>query len=160
MEAKSIAVVAVFCAAVALIVSAVALGLELRPEHDSQTSAPPSAPPAAATTTQVTEQEYTIDVANASAPAGPVTFHVANQGSARHQLVVMRTDIAEGSLPLAPDGTVNEQSSGITVEGSAADIESGATADVTTTLAPGHYVLICNISGHYAAGMHRSFTVA
>jgi uncharacterized cupredoxin-like copper-binding protein len=27
------------------------------------------------------------------------------------------------------------------------------------SLAPGHYVLICNIAGHYQLGMHTSLTV-
>ena len=28
-----------------------------------------------------------------------------------------------------------------------------------TTLAAGHYVMVCNLPGHYLAGMHTSFTV-
>ena len=27
------------------------------------------------------------------------------------------------------------------------------------TLAPGHYVVICNLPGHYASGMHADLTV-
>jgi len=30
---------------------------------------------------------------------------------------------------------------------------------VTLDLAPGKYVLICNVAGHYQLGMHISFTV-
>ncbi|MGE5227609.1 MAG: sulfocyanin-like copper-binding protein [Planctomycetaceae bacterium] len=30
---------------------------------------------------------------------------------------------------------------------------------VTVKMAEGHYALVCNLSGHYAAGMHVDFWV-
>ena len=35
----------------------------------------------------------------------------------------------------------------------------GATKTITIDLKPGHYVLFCNLPGHYAAGMHQDFWV-
>jgi len=40
-----------------------------------------------------------------------------------------------------------------------ADIQSGATQDLTVTLEAGHYALICNIREHYSSGMWADLTV-
>jgi len=35
----------------------------------------------------------------------------------------------------------------------------GASGWVTVTLAPGQYELVCNLAGHYTAGMYAQLTV-
>jgi uncharacterized cupredoxin-like copper-binding protein len=35
----------------------------------------------------------------------------------------------------------------------------GGSASLTVDLASGHYVLFCNVPGHYSQGMHTDFTV-
>jgi hypothetical protein len=40
------------------------------------------------------------------------------------------------------------------------DIAPGQTKVLTVTLAAGGYTAMCNLPGHYAAGMHFQFTVA
>ena len=57
-------------------------------------------------------------------------------------------------------GGVDEAASG-TVIGKieASELGSGASAGATFDLSPGKYVLICNISGHYDAGMYTDFEV-
>ena len=39
------------------------------------------------------------------------------------------------------------------------DLAAGATKTLTLNLKPGHYALICNIAGHYMAGMYADLTV-
>jgi uncharacterized cupredoxin-like copper-binding protein len=39
------------------------------------------------------------------------------------------------------------------------NIRPGATKTVTITLAKGRYALICNLPGHFAAGMNAGLTV-
>jgi uncharacterized cupredoxin-like copper-binding protein len=39
------------------------------------------------------------------------------------------------------------------------DIQPNQTRRLTVKLKRGHYALICNVTGHYAAGMHTDFTV-
>jgi uncharacterized cupredoxin-like copper-binding protein len=97
---------------------------------------------------------HTISVAR----AGAVTFTVKNAGSVTHELVVLRTDLADDQLPPNPDeaGKVEEEGA----LGESGDLAPGATATFTFTLTPGHYVLICNEPGHYAAGMHATLNVA
>ncbi len=43
--------------------------------------------------------------------------------------------------------------------GSGDGIAPGASSGVTLTLAPGRYELVCNLPGHYAAGMYAQVTV-
>jgi uncharacterized cupredoxin-like copper-binding protein len=90
--------------------------------------------------------------------AGTVTFTVKNTGAATHELVVLRTDLADDQLQPNPDeaGKV-EEDGGL---GESGDLAPGTTGTFTLTLTPGHYVLICNEPGHYAAGMHTTLTVA
>ncbi len=63
-------------------------------------------------------------------------------------------------LLTACSGTVNESKAG-TVNGKIAESELGvgASASATFNLAPGKYVLICNIRGHYKDGMFTAFQV-
>ena len=111
---------------------------------------------AAATRLAVTVGEMSIHTA-AVTRAGAVTFTVNNTGTVTHELVVLRTDLAEDQLPAnaAEPGKVSEDGS----LGESGDIAAGTSGDFTLTLAPGHYVLICNEPGHYTAGMHTTLTV-
>jgi len=98
--------------------------------------------------------EYTLIPAVTTVVAGPVTFNVVNDGTMLHEMVVVKTDKTAAQLA-QPDGTADEANS----VGEAADIPAGATASVTLDLAPGHYVLLCNLPGHFAQGMYAEFTV-
>jgi uncharacterized cupredoxin-like copper-binding protein len=93
-------------------------------------------------------------------PAGTVSFRIVNEGPTTHEVIVVRTDRAPGKLPLQSDGlTVDEEGEGIDfldeVEG--LDIDDRETLDLN--LAPGHYVLYCNLEGHYLGGMYAALTV-
>jgi uncharacterized cupredoxin-like copper-binding protein len=44
--------------------------------------------------------------------------------------------------------------------GEVADLAPGKTKRLTLRLKPGHYDLICNMPGHYMAGMHTGLTVS
>jgi uncharacterized cupredoxin-like copper-binding protein len=109
------------------------------------------------TSVGVTEKEMSIGLTQKFAIAGPVTFTVTNAGAAMHELAVLKTDLAEGSIPSRADDPSKAQETENV--GEAEDIEPGMTKTFTATLDPGKYVLICNQPGHYAAGMHVSFTV-
>lgn len=157
------AVVAVIIASVALVVAAVALGYALRTPR-SPAPAPAAASGSASTAptgtaVAVAESEYTITAVPATVPAGAAELHVTNNGNAAHELIVLKTDAAPAALPLSADGRVDLTSSSLTVVGQAQNIVAGGSANVSATLPAGHYVLICNITGHYAAGMHTGLDV-
>jgi uncharacterized cupredoxin-like copper-binding protein len=97
--------------------------------------------------------DFKIKPATSSAPAGKVTFVAANAGATKHEMVVIRTDKPAGALlkgsEASETGAVDE------IE----DIGAGKTQRLSVDLKPGHYALICNLPGHYKAGMFADFTV-
>jgi uncharacterized cupredoxin-like copper-binding protein len=104
-----------------------------------------------------TEKDFAIDLASSSAPAGSVTFNISNEGPSAHEFVVIETDDAPDALP-TKNGTVDEAK--LTVVDEAEDIAPSTTATLTTDLEAGSYVIICNVPGHYEAGMHTAFTAS
>jgi uncharacterized cupredoxin-like copper-binding protein len=92
--------------------------------------------------------------------SGDVTLHVRNAGPSTHEINVDRTSLADGDLPLGPDGlTVDEDAPQLHRIGSIEVLRLGETGDLTLHLPPGHYVLWCNLEGHYLGGMHASLDV-
>ena len=47
----------------------------------------------------------------------------------------------------------------VKVLGEASDLQPNVTKTVDLTLAPGSYLLVCNVPGHYASGMATAITV-
>jgi uncharacterized cupredoxin-like copper-binding protein len=99
-------------------------------------------------------KEFSITPQISSAPTSEVTFDATNHGKVAHELVVIKTDKAQGALPVAK-GKADETGD----LGEAEDVNPGSSKAVTLLLKPGHYVLICNLAGHYQAGMHAAFTI-
>jgi uncharacterized cupredoxin-like copper-binding protein len=92
--------------------------------------------------------------------AGQVTFHVTNEDTSdTHEFVIFKTDLAAGSLPLDSSGNVDETAQGLTHIDEIPVMAPGDVKDLTVTLQPGKYVAICNLPGHYQAGMYAGFTV-
>lgn len=100
-----------------------------------------------------------IQLGTSTVKAGPVTLDVRNaaDGSVVHELVVLKTDLADGALPVR-DGQVLEGK--LRKVGEVEDVAPGKSRRLTLKLAAGHYVLLCNKPGHYSMGMHTSLVVA
>ena len=113
-----------------------------------------------ASTVQVALNEWSLKPSVSSVPAGSVTFQAANQGAVGHELVLIKTDIAPSALKMeAEDPTkVDENASGPDV-GEIDDIPAAVTKTGTFDLAPGRYVLLCNIPAHFRSGMFAAFEV-
>jgi uncharacterized cupredoxin-like copper-binding protein len=102
----------------------------------------------------VTETLSNFKISGASsAKAGTVTFKVKNSSTMEHELVVIRTSTKAAKLKLT-NGKASEKGSVGEVE-----VAGGKTKSLKLKLKKGHYALICNIGGHYMAGMHKDFTV-
>jgi len=101
-----------------------------------------------------------------SVPHGTVSFVATNLGSINHELVILPlpgNQIA-GTRPLRDDSTVDEaasigEASNTCGSGTGDGIAPGASSWTTVTLAPGRYELVCNLPGHYAAGMYTQLTI-
>lgn len=109
----------------------------------------------------VRERDFVLTTDAPLVHAGYVTFHVHSAGPSTHEFIVARTDVAADALPLQKnDITVDEHSPRIHEVGSLDEVRLGATRDLTLKLGPGHYVLFCNLSGHYRGGMYSLLTVS
>jgi uncharacterized cupredoxin-like copper-binding protein len=105
---------------------------------------------------------YVITLSTDSVKAGEVTFHVTNDATDLvHEFVIFKTDLPEDQLPLTAENIVDEAGAGITFINEVEDVEQGTSKDLTVTLEPGRYVLLCNTAenNHYMRGMHIVFTV-
>ena len=118
-------------------------------------SAAPTGTPVAITVTdtQGVNGPMTMTATPSSVAAGSVTFTAKNDGTIKHEMVVLKTDGT--ALTINSDGEVSES----TTAGEIGDIPVGKTASVTLDLKAGQYELVCNIKDHYKMGMHTAFTV-
>jgi uncharacterized cupredoxin-like copper-binding protein len=75
-----------------------------------------------------------------------------------HELIVLQTDLDVSQLPYDPrKGKVLENQ--LKSLGEVEELKPGKSGKLTLSLKPGPYVLMCNQSGHWHAGMWAKFTV-
>ena len=111
---------------------------------------------------RVTEANFAITTSTASVASGPLTLEIRNAGPDRHELIILPLRLGEPAtaLPRRPDGfTVDEERLAAAEPGSIAPQTPGGTEQLSVDLAPGRYVLFCNMEGHYMAGMHKVLVV-
>ena len=99
-------------------------------------------------------KEFKFQLPTPSAKAGKITFVASNKGKLDHELVVLKTNLPPGKLPIK--GTKAVEKGRV---GKLPPVKPGKTKTLTLTLKSGKYVLICNIAGHYAAGSRAGFKV-
>jgi uncharacterized cupredoxin-like copper-binding protein len=85
--------------------------------------------------------------------AGAVTFDVTNWSrSVLHEMLIVAVD--NPTAPLPYDYSLAQVAEDqVKVLGEVADLQPNASDDLEVTLPAGAYLLICNVPGHYAAGM-------
>jgi uncharacterized cupredoxin-like copper-binding protein len=103
---------------------------------------------------------------HATVQHGTVSFLATNEGSVTHELVILPLPDSQivGTRLTGGDGKIDEAGSLGEVsktcgEGVGEGILPGASGWVSVKLAPGRYELVCNLPGHYAAGMYTQLTV-
>jgi uncharacterized cupredoxin-like copper-binding protein len=139
--------------ALALVLAALALVVPL-------TVARRHEPTPSGTPVNVRLEDFKVQRDAAVVPAGTVSFRILNQGPTSHELKVVRTDRAPDKLPLQRDGlTVNEEAPGIDPLDEAEGLDIDDRQTLVLDLAAGHYVMFCNLEGHYLGGMHASLAV-
>jgi uncharacterized cupredoxin-like copper-binding protein len=134
-----------------------ASGAPASPAPVSGTAA--SGVPAAGTSLTVTEKDFAISASASRVTAGQVNLTVTNSGPSPHELVLFKTSLAPEQLPVV-NGAVDEGNSQLTKAfDSGNNIDPGTTRTFSVHLAPGSYVLVCNLPAHYLAGMHAALEV-
>lgn len=98
--------------------------------------------------------------------AGTVSFRVVDTGSLVHELVVLplAPGAHAGQRSVGSDGRVDEtgsvgEASRSCGKGAGDGIDPGSVGWVTLRLAAGNYELVCNLPGHYGAGMYTELHV-
>jgi uncharacterized cupredoxin-like copper-binding protein len=93
------------------------------------------------------------------AKAGALRFEVTNWSrSTLHEMLIIAVDHAQAPLPY--DAAANRvPENQVRVLGDTGDMQPNASKTLDVTLVPGTYLLLCNLPGHYAAGMVTPFTV-
>lgn len=113
----------------------------------------------------VSLKEWSVTPEVAQVKPGEVRFVVANEGTEPHELVIIRSDLSPGALPVV-DGKVDEERVDIVDE--IEPFAAGTTERKTVELKAGKYLLICNIverppgepvESHYEKGMRTAFLV-
>ena len=94
-----------------------------------------------------------------SVPAGKVEFDVSNAAmKTGHEMILVKLANKGETLPLDPTKhRVDEKA--IKSLGEVSNLKAGANGVLKASVTPGDYMLICNIKGHYEAGMAAPFTV-
>lgn len=100
-----------------------------------------------------------IRLDKSSVKAGGVTFDVKNWSrSLVHEMLVIAVDNADAPLPYdyAKQQVIEVQVKSL---GETNEMQPNASKALTLQLTAGTYLLICNVPGHYGAGMQTVLTV-
>ena len=116
-------------------------------------AAPSAAAAAPAHASAVTLSEFNVAPKPAAVASGAVTFNVSNAGKVEHEFVVLKT--SKPASDLLKGGKADEAGN----VGEIGSVKPGQTKALKLKLAAGHYALICNLPGHYAAGQYADLTV-
>ena len=94
-----------------------------------------------------------------SVKAGTVSFDVTNLSrSIVHEMIVVAVENPNAPLPYDySTGQIPEKQ--VKMLGETEEMDPNSEKTITLDLKPGHYLLICNVPGHYAAGMWSPLTV-
>ena len=112
------------------------------------------------TEVRVEAKDFKLTLSASTWPAGPVRIRFDNHGPDTHELLVFESGQAASALPMRLDGSsVDEDSAHLHQVLDEQGTPPGESQTVTVNLAPGHYVVLCNMSGHYMAGMREEVTV-
>jgi uncharacterized cupredoxin-like copper-binding protein len=92
--------------------------------------------------------------------AGTINLEAANFGTIQHELLVFKSDLPPSAYPVDKNGHIIEDGPGITLVSDGDNIDPGKTQARTVDLTqPGTYLFVCNIPGHFKAGMFSVVTV-
>jgi uncharacterized cupredoxin-like copper-binding protein len=122
-------------------------------DDDTKSTSTAAAAKPGAPGVSVVMKEFTVEPTPASVAAGKVTFSVANEGKLKHEFVVVGTDKKADEL------LKGEEADETGNAGEIGNLPPGSTKKLSIMLKAGHYVLLCNLPGHYKAGQRSDFTV-
>lgn len=99
-------------------------------------------------------KDYSVTVTPSTFKAGTIKFGVRNLGAMAHQFDLIKTDLAADKLPV-DNASAKAKEDGLVKQ--LLNIPPGKVATISGDVQPGHYVIICNVAGHYQLGMRAEF---
>jgi uncharacterized cupredoxin-like copper-binding protein len=149
--------------AMALVAGVLSVGLGMRAITESKHNATPAAPTAPLATIAAPHfdlTEFNVGLSTTSFAAGQHAVTISNSGTVPHELLVFRSDLDVSAYPVDAAGNIIEEGPGITLMSDGDNIDPGGSQDRTIDLtAPGNYDFVCNLPGHFKAGMFTQVTV-
>jgi uncharacterized cupredoxin-like copper-binding protein len=127
------------------------------PSSSSSTAGAPT-PSAVAGPPTIVLTEWKVAVAT-TMKAGKMTFKITNGGAMVHELLVFKSDLAPAAYPTNKAGGINEEGAAIKLLSDGDNLDPGASQTRTVELTPGKYLFVCNLPGHFRAGMFTVVTV-
>jgi uncharacterized cupredoxin-like copper-binding protein len=131
------------------------------PSTAPASAAPASAAPASAATAiapTVTLTEWSVVVAG-TIKAGKTQITSTNSGVIQHEMLIFKSDLAASAYPKDAKGDIKEEGKGITLVSDGENIDPAGSQVRQVDLTPGTYLFVCNIPGHFKAGMSTVVTV-
>lgn len=99
-----------------------------------------------------------LKLSQASVRAGEVTFNVSNTSKDQiHEMIVVPYP-ASGKMPYSDKDAKFDEDAAKSL-GEVSELDPSKAGTLTLHLAPGKYVLTCNVPNHYANGMWTVLTV-
>ena len=94
-----------------------------------------------------------------SLKAGKATFTISNFGTVPHELLIFKSKLPLSKYPTDKAGDIVEDGPGIDLLSDGENIDPTGSQVRVVDLAPGTYAFVCNIPGHFKAGMFALVTV-
>ncbi len=129
-------------------------------EEVSEAESPTTPAPAAVSTggshvVDITMSEFQFKMPS-RIPVGHDTFRIHNAGHLAHELLVFHSTVPVKAWPKSKDGDVDEDAAGMNKISDGDNVSPGATQTRNVDIpAPGTYEVVCNLPGHFDAGMYK-----
>ena len=98
-------------------------------------------------------------IAPATLKAGKTSFTISNFGTVPHELLIFKSPLAADKYPTDASGNIKEEGAGVDLLSDGENIDPAGSQVRTVDLAPGTYLFVCNIPGHFKSGMFSVVTV-
>jgi hypothetical protein len=127
------------------------------PSPTGQPTSTPTASPASGQTVSLTEWKVTV---GGTIKSGKTDLTITNTGVAPHELLVFKSDLDPPAYPTDPAGDIKEKGAGVSLVSDGDNVDPAGSQTRSIDLAPGKYLFVCNIPGHFKQGMFTVVTVA
>lgn len=121
-------------------------------------SASPAASPSDADGNTAVLAEWKVEVAS-TVKAGKITFTISDTGTIPHELLIFKSNLKPSAYPTDAAGGIIEEGGGVALVSDGDNVDPGGSQSRTVDLAAGTYLFVCNIPGHFKAGMFTVVTV-